>query len=146
MCLLSNHIAEIFDHQYFWKESSNILLFLHRDSHKRKLVSETTDFGWVWLVVLLVQLDCRVLWSTISLQEINWCLRFLHEDIYQGKVACETTAFAWVRLGVCHIQYSQKNPIILKTRKNLSLLFLIQHRNYEKLLKLASISMKIVYS
>ena len=34
--LLSNQIAEFFDHQYFLKESANSLEFLHGGSHQEK--------------------------------------------------------------------------------------------------------------
>ena len=46
--------------------------FLHADNHKGKVACETTSFGWVWPVVLLIQSDCRILWSSISLWRIKW--------------------------------------------------------------------------
>ena len=46
--LLSNQIARFFDHQYLWKESSDILDFVTGDIHYRKVVTVTTTFGWVW--------------------------------------------------------------------------------------------------
>ena len=33
-------------------------------------------FGWMWPVKLLVQSDCSVFWSTMSLERINWDLSF----------------------------------------------------------------------
>ena len=51
--LSSNPKAGLFDHQYLWKESVNILDFLLGDNHQRKEASKTTTFGQVWLVVLL---------------------------------------------------------------------------------------------
>ena len=65
-----------FDHQYLWKESINILHFLLGDNHQRKEASKTTTFGQVWLVVLTFQSDSRILWSSISLEEIKQFLRF----------------------------------------------------------------------
>ena len=47
-------IVVFFDHQYLWKESINILDFLHGDN-KKKMASETTTFGWI------VKSDCRIL-------------------------------------------------------------------------------------
>ena len=43
-CRLPSHIADFFDHQYFWKVSQ----FFMYISHQGKAVSETTSFGWVW--------------------------------------------------------------------------------------------------
>ena len=43
--LLSNQIAGFFDHQHFWKESINVLDFLHGGSHQGKIASEATPFG-----------------------------------------------------------------------------------------------------
>ena len=70
LCLWSNQIARFFDHQYLWKESSDIcfcicfffvfcffvfllllvfVFLLRGDSHQRKVAPETTKF---WLVVV----------------------------------------------------------------------------------------------
>ena len=68
---LSNQIARFFDCQYMWKESTAILAFLHGDILQGTVASETTFFGWVRLVVPLVQSDCMILWSLISPQGFN---------------------------------------------------------------------------
>ena len=131
--LSANQIAVVFDHQYIWKESSGILVILHRVglqvkaafekavvwldvvrfpfhairlhdsliidilgenqviyffiyflsffmhavSNQGKVAFETTSFGCVWSVMLLVELDCRIPWSTSSLERIILFLSFL---------------------------------------------------------------------
>ena len=57
--LSTNQITVFFDRQYLWKESIDILYFLHGNNHQGNLASETTTFGWVWPVVPLIQSDCR---------------------------------------------------------------------------------------
>ena len=42
----------------------------------------------------LKQLDCSILWSSISLEEINWCLRFSADN--QRKKRSETATFCCV--------------------------------------------------
>ena len=59
--LSPNQIALFIDHQYLWKESVNLLDFLHRDNPQRKVTCETTSFGWVCPVVPLIQSACRLL-------------------------------------------------------------------------------------
>ena len=61
LCLSSNHIAGFSDHQYLCKESIDTLDFLHEDNLQRKEGSETTTFGWVLLIVILIQSDYRIL-------------------------------------------------------------------------------------
>ena len=41
----ANQTAVFFNHQYPWKESSDILDFLHRSNYQAKLASGTTCFG-----------------------------------------------------------------------------------------------------
>ena len=67
----ANKIA-ISDHQYLWKESIDLLIFSHGDNHQEKVASETSTFGWVLRVVPLVQSDCMIRWSSISLERIKW--------------------------------------------------------------------------
>ena len=43
--LLCNQIARFFDHQYPWKEPSDILDFLYGDSYYRKVATETIPLG-----------------------------------------------------------------------------------------------------
>ena len=47
LCLFSNQIAVVIDHQKFWRQSICILVFLHGDSHQGKVASDTT----FWLCV-----------------------------------------------------------------------------------------------
>ena len=68
---------------------------MHAVSHQGKVTSETTTFGWMWSVKLLVKLDCRILWSSISLKKIIWYLSLLYGVSHQGKVAPETIGFGW---------------------------------------------------
>ena len=56
-----NQIAVFFDHQYLWKESINLLDYLHGINHQRKVASESNTFGWMWPDVLLIQSDYRIL-------------------------------------------------------------------------------------
>ena len=44
---------------------------MHEVSHQGKVASETSFFDWLWSVKLLVKLECRILWSSISLERIN---------------------------------------------------------------------------
>ena len=74
---LSNLIAQFSDHQYLWNELSDILDFFQGDNHQEKGVSETATFGWVCQGVLLIQSDCRILWSLIFFEGIIWYPRFL---------------------------------------------------------------------
>ena len=71
--LCSNKIARLFYHQTIWKKSIGILVFLHRESLQGTLISETTTFGWVWPGVPLVQLNCRIFRSAISVEGNKWC-------------------------------------------------------------------------
>ena len=50
--------------------------FLHGFNYQEKAASNTTLFGWVRPFLPLVQSYCRILWSSISLEGIYWCLRF----------------------------------------------------------------------
>lgn len=69
--ILPNQILEFY-YQFFLKGSIWYLsFFLYGCSHQRNLVLGTTSFGWVWQVVSLIQSDCRILWSEISLERTN---------------------------------------------------------------------------
>ena len=50
--------------------------FLHGFNYQEKAASNTTLFGRVRPFLPLVQSYCRILWSSISLEGIYWCLRF----------------------------------------------------------------------
>ena len=77
VCLSCNQIVWFFDYHHLGRESSYIIVFMHAVSHQGKVAFETTTFGCVWSVKLLVKLDCRILWSTISLKRIIWHLTLL---------------------------------------------------------------------
>ena len=69
---------------------------MHGDKPQGKVAPETTAFGWVWTVVPLVQSDCRVLWSSMSIDISNiW-----HRDSHQRKVASKTITLGRVLPGV----------------------------------------------
>ena len=79
------------DCRNLWKESIDVLEFLHRYDHQGKVASEYY-FGWVWQVIPLVRSNCWILWY-ISISGKN---HFLHENKHQGKVVSETTIFGWI--------------------------------------------------
>ena len=79
VCLSCNQVVWFFDYQYLGREWSYILFFMHAVSHQGKVAFETTTFGCVWSDKLLVKLDCRILWPTISLKRIIWFLSFFME-------------------------------------------------------------------
>ena len=59
----------------------------------------------MWSVVFLVQSDCRILWSSVSLGKIAHCLRFFVDgDSDQVKVVSERSSFGWVWLVVPLVQ------------------------------------------
>ena len=66
-------LAILFDHQYLWKESIDNLDFSYGDNHEGKVAFEaTTTFGWVLLVLSLVQsyvgfFDHEYLWKKYQL-------------------------------------------------------------------------------
>ena len=47
---------------------------MHGVSHQGNVTSKTSSFGWVWPGMPLVQTDCWILWSTISVERISWYL------------------------------------------------------------------------
>ena len=62
------------------------LRFLHGDSHKGKVESDTTFFGWVWPVATFIQANCGITWSSISLESINFHLSFSYMELFvKGK-------------------------------------------------------------
>ena len=61
-----NQIAGLFDLQYLWKESINVLDFLHRrDSYQRKETSESIPGSWAWsfMSILLVVFSDHLRWD-----------------------------------------------------------------------------------
>ena len=74
--LSSSQTAELFDHQYLWKELITLLDFLHADNHQEKVAPETITFGRVWPVVHLSQsFNGQYFWK-----ESTDILDFLHGD------------------------------------------------------------------
>ena len=56
----------------------------------------------MWSVVALLQSDCMILWSSVSLGRIAHSLWFFVDgDIHQVKVTCERPSFGWMWLVVC---------------------------------------------
>ena len=45
--LLSKKITGFFDQQYLWKQTANVLGFLHRDSNQEKIAFKISIAGWV---------------------------------------------------------------------------------------------------
>ena len=75
VCLSCNQVVWLLD---YLRESNYILyFFMHAVSHQRKVAFETTNFGCVWSDKLLIKLDGRILWLTISLKRIIWFPSFL---------------------------------------------------------------------
>ena len=65
------------DYRILWsaislKRTDQNLFFFAGNNHQGKVASKTTNFGWVWSVVLVVQSKSRVFWSVISLEGISW--------------------------------------------------------------------------
>ena len=56
------------------EKTNHYFIFLHWDNHQEKATSESNSFGWVWSIVLLIQSDCRICWSSISVEKIRWYL------------------------------------------------------------------------
>ena len=54
--LSTSQIAGFFDQRYLWKESINIIDFLHGENHQWNAASEATTIGWMLPDVPLIQL------------------------------------------------------------------------------------------
>ena len=52
---LTNQIAWFFDHQYIWKELSNIFDFLHRDKSSREDIIQ--DQFWLGVEILIMDVS-----------------------------------------------------------------------------------------
>ena len=74
--------------------------FLHENNHQAKLALETSFFGWVWPVVLLIQSCSKIFYHQYFWKELIYLLGFLVGDNHQRKVASETSTFGWVWSGV----------------------------------------------
>ena len=48
----------------------------------------------------LLQSDCRIIWSSISLEAMHWYLWYFIRRYSPKNVACKGTTFAWVCLGM----------------------------------------------
>ena len=82
-CLLSNLIAGFFDHQYLWKESSNILVFCMDLGIKGRWHLRLSLFIGCGLLYLSLNqvagsFDCKYLWK----EEVI-ILYSLHRDYHQ---------------------------------------------------------------
>ena len=119
--LLTNQLAGFFDHQYVGKESIDILVFLHVVSYQWKIASETTTFSWVWPVVSLIQSNCRILWSLLSLERTNWYHSFFpwrwessEGSIWDGRalVECGQLCLLSNKIpGFCGYHYLWRNQL-----------------------------------
>ena len=100
--VLPVQIVGFFVHQYICKGLIIMLNFLHGDNHQEKLASDATTFSWMWL---LTKPNCRILWSTLSLEKIKLYLSFYVWSYgHQWKLASETTSLGWVWLGLRLVQ------------------------------------------
>ena len=70
----------VFDHQYFQKESVDIVGFLHGDSQEGKIVSETITLGWF---VLAMSASCPISLPDCLINNISGRNQFI------------TNIFAW---------------------------------------------------
>ena len=78
VCLSCNQFVWFFHYQYLGRESSYMFVFYACSESSRK--GSIWDYHFwlcVWSVKVFVKLDCRILWSTISLKRITWFLSFL---------------------------------------------------------------------
>ena len=85
----SSQIAGFFDHQFLWKNAIVILIFLHEVTHQGEVAPKTTIFGWLRSVVSLLQSDCRVFWSAISLErssQYHWYFAWRYSSRKGGQV------------------------------------------------------------
>ena len=85
VCLSCSQVVWFFDYQYLGREWSYFLFFMHAVSHQGKVAFETATFGCVWSDKLLVKLDCRILWLTISFKKLIWFLRFFMELVIKAR-------------------------------------------------------------
>ena len=83
--LSTNQNAGFFDHQYLWKESSSVIVFLHVVSRQGKAPYETTTFAWVLPIVPLMQLNGRILLSSTFLEMSVDILVFYTEVIIKRR-------------------------------------------------------------
>ena len=82
------------------------LRFLH--GHKGKVESGTTFFGAVWPVAPFIQVNCMIIWSSISLEGIIFIIVFLYGVIHQGKLALWTNTFWWDLTLIFDIKWKNK--------------------------------------
>ena len=75
LCLSSNQIAGFFDHQYFWEETNDFLVFLHVVSHQVKVASETRPGTNCALDADQVCLGAQNLWNTQFFGCIDFALQ-----------------------------------------------------------------------
>lgn len=73
---LHNQIAEFFNNQHGWKDLMDILDILCEDICQGQAATEIFFFDWVWQILSLIQLDCRI---------------FVLRDNYQVNVVSDTT-------------------------------------------------------
>ena len=125
-----------------WEINWYIYFFWDKDNHQWKVSSETTTFGWIWSGVSLVQSDCRIPWSPLSLDKIDWYLGFLCLELgpREGSI--------WVylplnvglgQLGQCWLQMWLSAVWIIKPPKKYCLKRLSLLSLYESFLPLSNL-------
>ena len=77
-CFLLNWFTGLFISNITGKNQLIPLVFLHGSNHQGKLAIKTTTLGWAWPGLPLVQLDFRILWSSVSPEGINWGLNWIN--------------------------------------------------------------------
>ena len=65
-------------------------------------------FGSVWPVAPFIQANCRIIWSSISVEGIIFILVFLYGVIHQGKLALWTNIFWWDLTLIFDIKWKNK--------------------------------------
>ena len=94
LCLLSNQIVGFFDHQYLWKESSDILVFCMELVIKGRQHLRLTILGVASCASHSIRLQDSD--HQYICKESTNLFDFLHEDDHQGKVPCKTISFGQV--------------------------------------------------
>ena len=96
------------EHQYLWKESIDVCFSPWSQVFCKEFfwkVASDTTLSSLWPGVPFVQLDCKVLLSSISRKRVNRFFTFLYGDSHQRKVGSgQDIVFGWVLQDVSFIQ------------------------------------------
>lgn len=63
--LSPNKFTGFFDNQYPWKETTNVLDFLHRVNNQGKIACKIAIVGWLWPCMFSHG------WTSLELAEVN---------------------------------------------------------------------------